>query len=277
MKDIVENRKRISLSRKIKLAGLALRENGMWWCILLLTYYVSSNLAHRSFGLMDRVRRNRGIPGLNSAALNKEIWDAWDWSAEGDEWTVSEKWKKSLVRSVLQRQIPERSSILEIGPGGGRWTEYLLERAGEYVGIDISSACVTHCQSRFSNDLRARFAVGSGRDLAAAADLSIDAIWSFDVFVHINREEVEGYAQEFVRVLRPDGVAVIHHGSIGGAAGGWRSNLTAESLQDILRRNGLRSEGSFAQWEDDGVVHQLAYGDLITVIRKPVSVSAVSG
>jgi SAM-dependent methyltransferase len=269
MKDIVENRKRISLSRKIKLAGLALRENGIWWCILLLTYYASSNLAHKSFGLMDRLRRSRGIPGMNSAALNREIWDAWDWSAEGDEWTVSEEWKKSIVRSVLQRQIPERSSILEIGPGGGRWTEYLLERAGEYVGIDISSSCVIHCQGRFGSDRRARFVVGSGRDLAAVADLSIDAIWSFDAFVHINREEVEGYAREFVRVLRPGGVAVIHHGGIGGAAGGWRSNLTAEALQDILHRNGLVSEESFAQWEDGGVVHQLTYGDFITVIRKP--------
>jgi hypothetical protein len=32
-----------------------------------------------------------------------------------------------------------------------------------------------------------------------------------------------------------------------------------------------------AQWEDDGVVHQLAYGDLITVIRKSVSLTAISG
>jgi ubiquinone/menaquinone biosynthesis C-methylase UbiE len=269
MQDIVENRKRISFARKLKLAGLAVRENGLWWCLLLLTYYATSTVAHRVFAAMDRLRRTRDIPGMNSAALNKEIWEAWNWSAAGEEWSQSEQWKQSLIRCVLQRQMPESSSILEIGPGAGRWTEPLLERARQYVGIDISSTCIAHCIRRFGSNPQARFVVGSGRDLAGVADRTIDAIWSFDVFVHINRAEVDGYVQEFARVLRPGGVAIIHHGSIGGASGGWRSNLTAAALYDILRRYDLRTESSFAHWVDGNDVHQLAYSDLITVIRKP--------
>ncbi len=35
MKDIVENRKRITLANKLKLAATALRENGLSWCTLL--------------------------------------------------------------------------------------------------------------------------------------------------------------------------------------------------------------------------------------------------
>jgi SAM-dependent methyltransferase len=271
MKDIVENRKHISFARKWKLARLALKENGLWWCILLLMYYSASTLAHRAFAAMDRLRRVRNIPGMNSAALNKEIWEAWNWSAGGDEWSQSEQWKQSLIRCVLQGHVPANSSILEIGPGAGRWTGALLERAREYVGIDISSTCIDHCRERFGGDTRARFAVGSGRDLSDVADHTIDAIWSFDVFVHINRAEVEGYAEEFTRVLRPNGVAIIHHGAIGGAAGGWRSNLTAAAMKDILRRHNLRLEGSFGHWVDGNDVHQLVYGDLITVIRQPAT------
>jgi SAM-dependent methyltransferase len=273
MKDIVENRERISFARKLKLARLALRENGLWWCTLLVTYYAASALAHRAFAAMDSLRRTRNIPGMNSTALNKEIWEAWNWSAGGDEWSQSEQWKRSLIRCVLQRKVPEKTSILEIGPGAGRWTQALLDRASEYIGIDISSTCIAHCRSHFGGDSRARFTVGSGRDLAGVADRSIDAIWSFDVFVHINRAEVEAYAREFVRVLRPGGVAIIHHGAIGGASGGWRSNLTATAMQDILRRQDLRIEESFAHWVDGDDVHQLAYGDLITVIGKPVPIN----
>jgi SAM-dependent methyltransferase len=271
MKDLVENRKQISFGHKVKLARLAFRENGVWWCILLLMYYTASTVAHRAFGAMDRLRRTRDIPGMNSAALNKEIWEAWNWSDGGDEWSQSEQWKQSLIRCVLRRQIPENSSILEIGPGAGRWTGSLLERAREYVGIDISSTCIAHCQRRFGGDARAKFSVGSGRDLADVAGGTIDAIWSYDVFVHINSAEVEGYAQEFVRVLRPGGVAIVHHGAVGGGSGGWRSNLTAAVLQDILRRHDLQIEESFAHWVDGDAVQQLVYGDLITVIRRPVS------
>jgi SAM-dependent methyltransferase len=270
VKDIVENRKRISFARKLKVARLARKENGMWWCVLLLAYYSASTVAHRAFAAMDRLRRTRNIPGLNSAALNKEIWEAWNWSAAGDEWSQSEEWKQSLIRGVLQRYVPENCSVLEIGPGAGRWTEPLLQCARDYVGIDISSTCIAHCRGRFGDDARATFAVGSGRDLAEVADQAIDAIWSFDVFVHINRTEVESYVKEFVRVLRPGGVAIIHHGAMGGASGGWRSNLTVADLQEILRRLELCVDGSFAHWVDGDAVHQLAYGDLITVIRKPL-------
>jgi SAM-dependent methyltransferase len=266
MKDIVENRKRVGLARKLKVAALALRENGPLWCFHLLTYYTASTVAHRAFATMDRLRRTKDIPGLNSASLNKEIWEGWDWSAQGDEWNQSEDWKQSLIRNVLQRYVPADRSVLEIGPGGGRWTVSLLERAREYVGIDISATCVAHCKNRFGSNPHATFFVGSGCDLAEVVTGSVDAIWSFDAFVHINSAEVEGYVQEFARVLRPGGTAIIHHGAVGGSSGGWRSNLTATTMHEIVARHGLHIQQSLAQWHDGAQVHQLPFGDLITVI-----------
>ncbi len=269
MKDIVENRKRITLARKMRLARLALRENGIIWCALFFAYYLTSALAHRAFSAMDRWRSSRNIPGINSVALNKEIWEAWNWDAAGDEWTRSEDWKQSLIRCVLEQEIPADASVLEIGPGGGRWTAALLGRARTYTGVDISASCVEHCRQRFRNDPRARFVVGTGRDLRAVEKATVDAIWSFDVFVHINRAEVDAYAAEFARVLRPRGVGIVHHGGVGGASGGWRSNLTAEAFLRILDRHGLQPVRSVAHWMDGQVVHDLQYGDQITVFVKP--------
>ncbi len=268
MKDIVENRRRVSFLRKLKLARLVLRESGVRWCVLLLTYYAASGVSHRAFTAMNRLRRVRNIPGLNSTTLNREIWDAWNWSASGDEWTLSEQWKRSLIHEVLEPEIPDRSDILEIGPGGGRWTEPLLKRARTYVGVDISSSCIEHCKRKFGLDPRARFIVGSGRDLAQIEDSSVDTIWSFDVFVHINRAEVENYVREFARILRPGGIAVVHHGTVGGASGGWRSDLTLAALHSMLGAINLRIVKSIDQWTNEGTVHHLQYDDLITVLRK---------
>ncbi len=91
MSDIISNRKRVSFTRKLRLVGLTLKENGPWWCLLLLTYYAASAVAHFVRSSIDRLRRAKHLPGLNSAALNKEIWEAWDWGAAGDKWNESEQ------------------------------------------------------------------------------------------------------------------------------------------------------------------------------------------
>ena len=98
MKDIVENRRRITLAKKIQIASIMLRENGIVWSSLLGLYYVSSAVSQRAGAAMDALRKKKGIPGMNSRALNKAIWEAWDWNAAGEEWTPSEEWKTSVLR-----------------------------------------------------------------------------------------------------------------------------------------------------------------------------------
>lgn len=269
MKDIIENRQRISLSQKFKLLGLVLRENGILWCSAFGVYYVASQLADRAFGIMDRLRRDTGVPGLNSRALNKAIWEAWDWKAGGEEWTHSEPWKQAVVRDVLCRYLPDHAALLEIGPGGGRWTADLIARASTYTGIDISETCVQVCREKFGSASNAVFAVGSGRDLAGVPDKSLDGIWSFDVFVHINQAEVASYLDEFKRVMRPGAVAVLHHGSVGGKRGGWRSDMTGDAMKKMLADRGFELVTMFAEWESpDGTTHPAGlYEDLITVFK----------
>lgn len=270
MKDIVENRRRLGLRDKLRIGLLVLKENGPVWCGWLGLYTAASGIADRAFKLMDERRRRLGIPGLNSRELNKAIWESWDWSAAGEEWTPSEEWKASVMRSVLDKHIPAGKAVLEIGPGGGRWTGRLIERASGYTGVDISESCVRLCGEKFGGSAKAKFIVGSGRDLKGIADGSIEALWSFDVFVHINQAEVEAYADEFKRVMSSGAVGVIHHGSVGGAAGGWRSNLTHEAMSKLLRERGFEVVDSFLEWQDGGTTHQAGlYKDVITVFRRP--------
>jgi SAM-dependent methyltransferase len=270
MKDLVENRSRITLGTKLSLGWQAYRENGFIWCTLLAVYYATSSAAHRAFTAMDGRRRRKQLPGLNSRLMNKAIWEAWDWQRAGEEWTVSDAWKQSVVSGVLERYIPRGGLIVEVGPGGGRWTRPLLARADTYVGIDISAAAVEACAQQFKDDARAKFVAGSGQDLRPVLDGSARSIWSFDVFVHINRKEVELYADEFRRVLEPGGIVAIHHGGVGGAKGGWRSDLTAQDMRHLLEARGFTVMAAFSEWPDANVSQQLAtYEDMITVAMKP--------
>ncbi|MCW5697156.1 MAG: class I SAM-dependent methyltransferase [Bauldia sp.] len=238
-KDIVANRRRLGLGTKLRLAGLALRENGIVWTALIGAYFLTrGRIAERAFAAAERRRRTRGLPGMNSAAMNRLIWENWDWSARGEEWTPSPEWKAAIVATFLEPNVPPGAAVLEVGPGGGRWTEMLLTRAGSLVGIDISEACVATCRERFAAWPNARFAVGAGGNLPGVADASIDAVWSFDVFVHINEPEFAAYAREFARVLKPGGSGIVHHAR-DGDGGGWRSNVGREAAAGLFAAAGL--------------------------------------
>src|SRR5258708_35848063 len=120
MKDSVENRKRISLRAKVRIALIALKENGPVWFCQLAIYYIASTVQNAAYGSMDPGRRQKGIPGLNSLALNKAIWESWDWAAGGEEWTSSDTWKESVIRCVLRRYVPVHVRLLDIEHSAGR-------------------------------------------------------------------------------------------------------------------------------------------------------------
>lgn len=270
MKDIVENRSHISFGTKLRLASLALQENGPLWTLQMGLYYVASGIADSAYAAAASRRIAKNLPGVNSARMNKVIWDRWDWKAKGEEWSISPAWKESVIRHLLRPNVPEQCDVVEIGPGGGRWTEELIARCRKVTAIDISETCIAECKLRFRDAKNAEFIVGSGSDLKPVADASVDAVWSFDVFVHINKPEFSNYAREFARVLRPGGRGVIQHGAVGGENGGWRSDATTADVATFLQSAGLTVEKQIVEWQDgDEKFPSGLYGDVVTIFSKP--------
>jgi hypothetical protein len=58
----------------------------------------------------------------HSVERNRDKWSRWDWHTLGEEWTQSAEWKRALVAQVLRPTMPPGGTLLEIGPGAGRWT-----------------------------------------------------------------------------------------------------------------------------------------------------------
>src|SRR6188472_733251 len=148
-KDIIENRFRLSSSTKARLFFKSIKENGLLWTGLTGLYYGASAIGDKAFTLAARLRTKHGLPGMNSVALNKVIWENWDWSGQGEEWSESVEWKQSVIETLLKPNIADGSVVVEIGPGAGRWTGDLQARAKRLVGIDLSEACVRECRKRF--------------------------------------------------------------------------------------------------------------------------------
>ncbi|MGH9991094.1 MAG: class I SAM-dependent methyltransferase [Nitrososphaera sp.] len=204
----------------------------------------------------------------HSVEDNRYIWDTWDWSQRGDEWTGRaenpEQWLKSVLDNVLYKYMEQGKEILEIGPGAGRWTEYLQPIAKRLVLVDIAPKCIALCKERFAGrDSNIEYHVIDG-DIDFIPDSSLDRVWSYDVFVHVNPSDTKRYIKSFSRILRPGGIAVIHHGSWGeynGKAPGFRSRITAAAVAQFVRDAGLALVE-----QNRALAHK--QGDVITVFQK---------
>lgn len=156
---------------------------------------------------------------MPSIEENVKQWNEdWDWSLAGEPW--SRKWGSAAnqwygcIYPRIRRFMPA-SAILEIAPGFGRWTEFLLQHCDTLIGIDVAPKCVDACRQRFADRPGASFENNDGRSLPTVADLSIDFAFSFDSLVHVEAEVLKEYLAELARVLRPDGVAFLHHSNYG--------------------------------------------------------------
>jgi len=154
-----------------------------------------------------------------SIEWNRETWDrTYDWSALGDEWSAAWgsaalQWHWTL-RPRLSRHLPA-GSILEIGPGHGRWSQFLLAECRELVLVDLSASCIEACRQRFAESTHVRYLVNDGSSLAELADESIDLAFSFDSLVHAEMDALTGYLAGLAAKLKPGGAAVLHHSNLG--------------------------------------------------------------
>jgi SAM-dependent methyltransferase len=133
-------------------------------------------------------------------------------------------------------------SVLEIAPGFGRWTEFLLRFCNSYCGIDLSGLCVNNCRQRFSGRRNAEFFVNDGMSLAAVAGRRFDLVFSFDSLVHADLDAISHYVPQIIQLLAPRGVAFLHHSNLAAVPGvsyGHRSeNVSAEIVGDLICCNG---------------------------------------
>lgn len=199
---------------------------------------------------------------------NLDAWSRYEWSLQGEEWTPGLEWKHSLIKHVLEPNIPLGSRVIEIGPGAGRWTEYLLQRAKHVSVVDLTPECIRICKERFKGSEKISYYINDGQDLSFIPPASIDRVWSFNVFVHVQATDIEQYIRQFVSVLAPGGRGIIHHGAQGSSKRGWKSNVTAKGVFEMCNRYGLVVVEQFDSWDNGHFCISELEPDVVTIFEK---------
>jgi SAM-dependent methyltransferase len=152
----------------------------------------------------------------------------YDWKDAGEEWSApwgssAAQWTETILPRI--RDCLPAGTILEIASGFGRWTHYLRDYCQELWVVDPVEQCVDACRRRFAGDPRVRCFVNDGRSLSLFPSASIDFVFSFDSFVHVEPEIVEAYLRELATKLKLGGKGFIHHSNLGEYATSPRERL----------------------------------------------------
>jgi ubiquinone/menaquinone biosynthesis C-methylase UbiE len=221
----------------------------------------------------------------DNVANNLQRWDQdHTWPEHGDEWNrqaaacgiAYPAWKESLAGHLIAPHVNAGTHVLEIAPGHGRWTDYLVQRAGRVTVVDLSPGCIAYCKERFAGAINIDYFVTGGTTLPQDATGAVDFVWSFDAFVHMDRDVIAAYLKEIARVLKPGGLAIVHHSNVAdldthtqAKAEGWRAPMTAALFADLAQQAALNVISQFVYWDETSKIGVPRLGDRITRLEKP--------
>jgi SAM-dependent methyltransferase len=102
-----------------------------------------------------------------------------------------------------------RGRALDFGCGVGRLSRALAGEFASVTGVDVAPSMVELAGRLNRGVSNVEFVVNSRSDLSLFEDSSFDLIYTTHVLQHMPPDLQRGYLTEFVRVLRPGGVAVV--------------------------------------------------------------------
>lgn len=118
----------------------------------------------------------------------------------------------SVVHAMLQPEMV----AMDIGAFDGNWTKELVA-ARQIIAVD----CFPEAAAKVRQRLQAvgfqgeyQFYHTAGDELRGIADASVDVVISIDSLVRLEKSKFRRFLREIHRVLRPQGRALIHVGSM---------------------------------------------------------------
>lgn len=219
------------------------------------------------------------------------------WDGHEDDFFATGRQAVDEVVAMLGRVCAMPTSTqraMDFGCGAGRLTQGLAGHFERVDGVDIAASMVELASRHNRAGDRVEYHLNEASDLALFDDDTFDLLLSIIVLQHIPNELKTGYLREFLRVLRPGGVAaftVPSHGdwSIEGIVrrvpNSWQNVYRRRryGYEDVMEFHPMRQARVEAVVREAGgeVVHvereHMAgprYTSFMYVVRKPATVVA---
>jgi ubiquinone/menaquinone biosynthesis C-methylase UbiE len=225
---------------------------------------------------MSISRPNRYADDWNRYSDHWEKHYTKDFAHLGDEWH-NRDFEDRFFTLFVERFLGRDTTVIEIGPGGGKWTVRYAPLVKRVIVLDVAESMLQRTRQRceaagLSN---VEYVLGDGGSFTGIPDDSIDFVFSFDVLVHVALEDTWPYALECARVMKTGGTGVLHH-AINTVSDAWNKIAkendwyrggantlgqfyyhSPESLRRLYERAGLVfSEQYQRHWHCVNVIHK---------------------
>jgi SAM-dependent methyltransferase len=159
--------------------------------------------------LNDFTRANNRLPARLFRAIKHELTESPIYGLQWGDPETSDPLRFILDRYV-RPYVKSDHTALEIGPGGGRWTRYLLDFSKVYA-IDYHLELLRELQRNFRRQKNLEFVKNNGADFPGVPDKSIDFLFSFGALVHIELDIIQQYLYNIKRIVKPGANIVLQY------------------------------------------------------------------
>lgn len=113
-----------------------------------------------------------------------------------------------LIKKYYLQPFVKDAVVLEIGSGGGKWTQY-MKQAKRVICVDLSQEILNHIKNRLGWK-NLSFYKTNGDELKGISNSSVNFIFSMDSLVRIEKSALKNYFREINRVLKDNGEVCLH-------------------------------------------------------------------
>jgi len=119
-----------------------------------------------------------------------------------------------VFEQLLKPNLAKDFEVLEIGPGGGKYSFLVAPLVKRLICADVSQKMLDRTRERLREHAHVETKKFNGLDFSGLQDASLDLVFSIDVFVHLDLEDIYCYLREIRRVLKPGCKTVLHFANI---------------------------------------------------------------
>ncbi|MEM6672562.1 MAG: class I SAM-dependent methyltransferase [Planctomycetota bacterium] len=212
---------------------------------------------------------SKDLEGNLDTCSTPDRWSEWFEEAEA---STQAQWDTVHWHRIKDEDL---STVLELAPGAGRFSERLKEHAKTLYLVDLNEYALNKCRARFADDkgpCEIEYIKTDGVTLPGVADESVTLVFSWDSMVHMDKAVNGAYLKEFARVMKPGAFGLVHHSNHGARSDEsdihknphMRSNQSRENFRAQAEAAGLEvPRQDLLDW--DGIADL----DCVTAFRKP--------
>ncbi len=125
------------------------------------------------------------------------------------EYQRNEITRQKLCEHIIQPYLLPQMTVVDFGCGPGILAREVAKHCKKVLAIDISYGAIA-CAKILKNAENINYIRINRNDLNIIDDCSVDLIYSFAVFQHMNDEKFQEKLEQFYNILKPNGKIICH-------------------------------------------------------------------